>query len=113
VVLLVGGSMLGSAAVAAADCTMAGDFGAASGCAPPGGDSGGGGGDSWPPTSVDWPPNADSGDSGGDSGSGGGGGKSKAATPIVMPEGMTAPAASTDTSSTPTPIVPVDAPPAG
>jgi hypothetical protein len=112
-----------SVGTAQADCTVAGDFGAGAGCAPPGGSSGGGGGDSWPPTSVDWPPNADSGDdSGGGSDSGGGGGaggKAKAATPIVLPAGQSAPvAADSDesdstpkTSETPKPIVPVGAPP--
>jgi hypothetical protein len=110
-----------SVGTAQADCTGAGDFGAASGCAPPGGSSGGGG-DSWPPTSVDWPPNADSGDDSGggsDSGGGGAGGKAKVAAPIVLPAGQSAPVAAdsdesagtSGTPETPKPIVPVGAPP--
>ena len=53
--------------VANADCTTAGDFGAGAGCAPPGGSSGSGKAESWPPTSVDWPPQLGS-DSDSDSG---------------------------------------------
>ena len=101
-----------------ADCSGAGDFGAGSGCPPPGdtSGSGGSGGEAWPPTSVDWPPSqdSDSTDSGGKS------------TPIVLADGQTAPArpvhptgsasataastgSSTSTSTPPTPIVPVGA----
>jgi hypothetical protein len=73
--------------VAKADCDTPGDFGAGSGCPPPGSDSSGGGsgGESWPPTSVDWPPQFESA-LGGDSE------KSKA-PPIVMPDGATSHAA--------------------
>jgi hypothetical protein len=98
--------------IANADCTGAGDFGASSGCAPPGGSSGSGGGESWPPTSVDWPPSqsSDSDSSGGDAGAGGDG----MAAPIVMPDGQPPPPAKhSDTKSTstpPPPIVPVGAP---
>jgi hypothetical protein len=92
--------------VATADCSGAGDFGASSGCPPPGG-SDSGGGDSWPPTSVDWPPGGDSGADGSDQGSGAS--PSKAPTPIVLPLGQEAPPVST--SETPTPIVAVGAPP--
>ncbi|MET0699045.1 MAG: hypothetical protein ABWY93_05220 [Mycobacterium sp.] len=101
---------LAPAGVAQADCTGAGDFGAASGCAPPGGGSDSG--DSWPPTSVDWPPNADVDDS---SGSGGGSGGHDAAkpTPIVVPFGQPAPSAPATPESTSPPIVPVESPPGG
>jgi hypothetical protein len=110
-------SLIGSAVlpvgIAAADCTGAGDFGAGSGCAPPGDSSGSGKAESWPPTAVDWPPQLDS-DAGSDD-KGGGGTRS---TPIVMPDGRTAPPAadsdsdsdSTSTSTPPKPIVPVGAP---
>jgi hypothetical protein len=90
--------------VAGADCSGAGDFGASSGCPPPGG-SDSGGGDSWPPTSVDWPPG---GDSGSDSGTPDASQK-KTPPPIVLPLGQEAPSVST--SETPTPIVAVGAPP--
>jgi hypothetical protein len=97
--------------VAAADCTTAGDFGAGAGCAPPGDSSGSGGGESWPPTSVDWPPPQKS-LSGSDSDDSAGG--DKPATPIVMPEGQKPPPAthldSASTSTPPKPIVPVGAP---
>ncbi|MCV7228730.1 hypothetical protein [Mycolicibacterium komossense] len=96
------------AGLARADCTVAGDFGAGSGCPPPGGSSDSGGGDSWPPTAVDWPPGADSGSDGG-SGGGAAASPSTAPTPIVLPLGQEAPA--TSISETPTPIVPVGAPP--
>ena len=58
--------------VAYADCTTAGDFGAGAGCTPPGDSSGAGKTESWPPTSVDWPPqlNSDSGSANGDKGNG-------------------------------------------
>ncbi|PXX09835.1 hypothetical protein [Mycolicibacterium moriokaense] len=98
-----------------ADCTTAGDFGAAAGCAPSDNSSGSGKAESWPPTSVDWPPQLDS-DSEKDSG-GKGGGDAKP-TPIVMPSGPKPPPAatssgsdSTSTSTSPTPIVPVGAAP--
>jgi hypothetical protein len=99
--------------IAAADCTTAGDFGAGAGCAPPS-SSGSGNAESWPPTSVDWPPQLDS-DSGSDSsGNGGGSGGNGKQTPIVMPSGQKPPPAehssnsdSKGTSTPPTPIVPV------
>ncbi|WP_082934585.1 hypothetical protein [Mycolicibacterium mucogenicum] len=94
------------APAARADCTGAGDFGAGSGCAPPGGGSSSA--KAWPPT-VDWPPNVDA-DSPGGSGDAG---DSK---PIVLPDGQkpstTTPRASapaTPTRSSP-PIVPVGPP---
>jgi hypothetical protein len=97
--------------VAYADCTNAGEFGAGAGCAPPGDSSGAGKTESWPPTSVDWPPQLGS-DSDNDSG-GKGGGEAKP-TPIVMPSGQKPPPAtpasgsdSTTTSTSPKPIVPV------
>jgi hypothetical protein len=99
--------------IAQAACTGAGDFGAASGCAPS--DSGGSSkGESWPPTSVDWPPqqDADAGSDSSDSSDKGGG--DAQSTPIVMPDGQTAPQAthslgsdSTSTSTPAKPIVPV------
>jgi hypothetical protein len=93
--------------VAVADCTGAGDVGAGSGCPPPGDSSGSGNAESWPPTSVDWPPQLDS-----DTGSDDKGGSS---TPIVMPDGQKAPPSahsesSTSTSTPAKPIVPVGAP---
>lgn len=97
--------------VAQADCTGAGDVGAASGCPPPGGGSGSGSND-WPPTAVDWPPSQDS-----DSSDSGSGSADAAKTPIVMPDGQSPPAksstdsGSTSTSTPPTPIVPVGAAP--
>jgi hypothetical protein len=101
------------AGTAYADCTTAGDFGAAAGCAPPG-SSGSGNTQSWPPTSVDWPPQLGS-DSDKDSSDKGGGAKP---TPIVMPNGQkpqpATPASgsdSTSTSTSPTPIVPVGSAP--
>lgn len=98
------------AGVAYADCSGAGDFGAGSGCPPPGDTSGSGGGESWPPTSVDWPPSQ------GDSGGGGGSGSGSGSGPIVMPDGQQIPSttrstSAKDTFAPPTPIVPVDAPP--
>jgi hypothetical protein len=66
--------------VAHADCDTPGDFGAGAGCAPPGSDTSGGGSstESWPPTSVDWPPQIESALGSGDNE------KSKT-PPIVMP----------------------------
>ncbi len=88
---------------AAADCTGAGDFGAAAGCAPPGTGSGSSA-QSWPPTAVDWPPQLDSiaGDDATDK---------TPSPPIVLPTGRPAPRAPsetppTGTSAPPTPIVP-------
>jgi hypothetical protein len=107
-----GWSVVAPTGIAYADCTGAGDFGASSGCAPPGDTSGSGGGESWPPTSVDWPPSqsSDSDSGGGDAGAGG----DSMASPIVMPDGQQAPPAkhseSKSTSTPPTPIVPVGAP---
>ena len=102
--------------VAYADCTTAGDFGAAAGCAPSDDSSGSGKAESWPPTSVDWPPQLGS-DSDKDSGDKGGG--SAKPTPIVMPDGQKPPPAtpasgsdSTSSSTPPTPIVPVGSAPA-
>jgi hypothetical protein len=85
--------VVGSSGAANADCTTAGDFGAGAGCSPPG-SSGSGNAESWPPTSVDWPPQLNS-----DDGKGGGGdsGDKKSAdatkTPIVVPNGGTPPSA--------------------
>jgi hypothetical protein len=124
--VLAGSVILLPVGMAHADCTTAGDFGAGSGCAPPGGSSGSGNAESWPPTSVDWPPklssdsgNDNGGDSGGKGGSGGGGGGTQP-TPIVMPGGQKpAPATpssgsnSTSTSTPPKPIVAVGAAPTG
>ena len=89
--------------LASADCTTPGDFGAGSGCAPP--SSGSGNTESWPPTSVDWPPQLKS-DSDSDSDSKGSSPKS---TPIVMPDGQKPPAtaASSDSTSTSTPATPI------
>lgn len=106
--------------VAYADCTTAGDYGAGAGCAPPGSSDGSNKTESWPPTSVDWPPQLNA-DTGSDNGGGGGGNGDKGAkpTPIVMPSGQTPPSAtlssnydSTSTSTSPTPIVPVGSSPA-
>jgi hypothetical protein len=122
--VLAGSVALLPVGIADADCTTAGDFGAGAGCSPPGGSSGSGNTESWPPTSVDWPPklSSDSGndngnDSGGKGGNGGGGAEP---TPIVMPSGQKpAPATpssgsdSTSTSTTPKPIVPVGSAPTG
>jgi hypothetical protein len=112
VLSLIGWAVL-PAGVAEADCTVAGDFGAGAGCAPP--SSGSGNAESWPPTSVDWPPQLDS-----DSGSDSKGGGDAQSTPIVMPDGQQAPPAThssssdpTSTSTPPKPIVPVGAPAAG
>jgi hypothetical protein len=102
--------------VAAADCTVAGEFGAGAGCPPPGDSSGSGSSDSWPPTAVDWPPPQNS-ISGSGSGSDDGGSGGVTATPIVMPDGQKAPPAvhseSTSTSTPAKPIVPVGAPSIG
>lgn len=104
---------IAEAGVASADCTSPGDFGAGSGCPPPGDDSSsgsGGSGESWPPTSVDWPPSQSSGP-GSDTGG-------KQGTPIVLPAGQSPPAktaddsGSTSTSTPPTPIVPAGGGPA-
>jgi hypothetical protein len=110
--LVAGLGIVAPSGTANADCTGAGDFGAGSGCPPPGDSSGSGGGDSWPPTSVDWPPSQ-----GSDSGGGGGGSGTDGDTmsaPIVMPDGQKAPPAkqpdSTSKSTPPTPIVPVGGP---
>jgi hypothetical protein len=96
------------AGMAYADCTTPGDFGAGAGCPPPDSSSGSGKTESWPPTSVDWPPQLDSSTSSDKKG-----GDTKP-TPIVMPDGQQPPPAthssssdSTSTSTLPTPIVPV------
>jgi hypothetical protein len=113
---VVGSVVLLPLGIANADCTTAGDFGAGAGCAPPGDSSGSGNTESWPPTSVDWPPQLGS-DSDKDSGNKGGGDAKP--TPIVMPSGQKPPPAtpssnadSTSTSTSPTPIVPVGSAPA-
>jgi hypothetical protein len=131
--VLAGSVALLPVGIAHADCTTAGDFGAGSGCAPPGGSSGSGNTESWPPKSVDWPPqlssdsgNDNGGDSGGKGGSGGSGGNGGGGdggaqpTPIVMPGGQKpAPATpssgsdSTSTSTPPKPIVSVGPAPTG
>jgi hypothetical protein len=107
-----GWSIVAPTGIAYADCTGAGDFGAGSGCAPPGESSGSGGGESWPPTAVDWPPSQSSNSDSGGSDAGAGGDSMSA--PIVMPDGQQAPPAkhseSKSTSTPPTPIVPVGAP---
>jgi hypothetical protein len=117
-VLVAGSVTLLPVGIADADCTTAGDFGAGAGCSPPGDSSGSGNAESWPPTSVDWPPklssdseNGNGGEGGGKGGSGGSGGGQP--TPIVMPNGQkpasTTPSSSSDstsTSTTPKPIVP-------
>lgn len=91
--VLVGCLLVSPAGVARADCDTPGDFGAGSGCPPPGSDSSDSGGtESWPPTSVDWPPKFDSAFSGDNE-------KSKT-PPIVMPDGMAAPPAA-DTPTAP------------
>jgi hypothetical protein len=94
--------------VANADCTTPGDFGAGAGCAPPGSSSGSGNTESWPPTSVDWPPQLKS-DSGSDTAAKASDAKP---TPIVMPTGQkAAPDTATSgsqppsTSTPPKPIV--------
>jgi hypothetical protein len=90
------------------NCSGAGDFGAAAGCAAPG--NGSGKTESWPPTSVHWPPDfsSDSDNGGKDA--------NEAAPPIVLPDGQQPHAKSssgqsdsTSTSTSPTPIVPVGA----
>ena len=97
--------------IAHADCTTAGAFGAGAGCAPPGNSSGSGNAESWPPTSVDWPPKLSS-DTGSDSGDGNGGGGAKP-TPIVMPDGQkpapATPSSGSDSTSTSTPPKPIAA----
>jgi hypothetical protein len=115
VVSFVGWMVVVPIGIANADCTTAGDFGAGAGCAPPGDSSGSGKTESWPPTSVDWPPQLGS-DSDKDSADTGGGGAKP--TPIVMPNGqkpLPATAASgsdsTSTSTPPTPIVAVGSAP--
>ena len=99
---VVGWAVLVPVGVAYADCTTAGDFGAGSGCAPPSTDSDKT--ESWPPTSVDWPPQL-----GSDTGTGGGNKSDGTAkpTPIVMPSGRERSPA----TATTTPIVPVGAAP--
>ncbi|MBB3603767.1 hypothetical protein FHT40_003428 [Mycolicibacterium sp. BK556] len=94
---VIGCLLIAPAGVARADCDTPGDFGAGSGCPPPGSDSSDSGGtESWPPTSVDWPPKFDSAFSGDNE-------KSKT-PPIVMPEGMAAQPA-TNVPEAPAPIV--------
>ena len=78
--------------IAHADCTGAGDFGAGAGCPPPGSSSGSGNTESWPPASVDWPPQLNSDSGSGSAGHGDGGVKP---TPIVMPDGQKASAGHT------------------
>jgi hypothetical protein len=119
---LVGCMVVVPVGVAHADCDTPGDFGAGAGCAPPGSDSSEGGSstESWPPTSVDWPPQFES-------ALGSGENEKSKTPPIVMPDGMAAQSSgetpkpivgagsapevspststSTSTSATPTPIV--------
>ncbi len=102
VLSVLGCSVILPVGVAQADCDTPGDFGAGSGCPPPGSDSSGGGGtQSWPPTSVDWPPQVES--------AGGGSNAKSTSSPIVLPDGEAAhrksPATTISTSTTPTPIV--------
>lgn len=90
--------------IAQADNCSPGDFGAAAGCAPPAA-AGGDKAESWPPTGIDWPPDADT-DADSDKSSQQG----AAPAPIVIPNGATqaTPSRSTgQTTTTPTPIVPV------
>jgi len=111
--LLVGCVAVLPVGVANADCTTPGDFGAGAGCAPPDSSSGSGKAESWPPTSVDWPPQLDS-----DTGSDGKSGGDSQSTPIVMPNGEKPPPAKPSSgsdstrTSTPKPIVPVASAPA-
>jgi hypothetical protein len=95
--------------IARADCTGAGDFGAGSGCAPPGGGSSSA--KAWPPTSVDWPPNVDS-DSAGEDDK-----RESVSSPIVLPEGQKpstttsrASGVSATPTTTPAPIVAAGSP---
>jgi len=86
------------AGAAQADCDTPGDFGAGSGCPPPGSDSSGGGGtESWPPTSVDWPPLFESALGGGDT--------DKAKAPPIVAAGSGPASTSTTPTTTSTPIV--------
>ncbi|MBA0047902.1 hypothetical protein MLB1_16455 [Mycobacteroides sp. LB1] len=88
---------------ARADNCSPGDFGASAGCAPPAA-AGGDKAESWPPTSVDWPPDADS-----DADSENSSQRGTARAPIVIPDGAASvtPAHSTEESTTPpAPIVP-------
>lgn len=100
-----------------ADCTVAGDFGAGAGCAPPGS---GTSSQAWPPSSVDWPPGGSDTDSGGKGGGGGGGHDGgtpeSASPPIVVPNGqvpvtksqsMTSSGTSGGAQASARPIVPV------
>ena len=101
VLSVLGCSVILPVGVAQADCDTPGDFGAGSGCPPPGSDSSGGGNtQSWPPTSVDWPPQFES---------AGGGSNEKSTSSPIVPDGEAAhrksPATTVSTSTTPTPIV--------
>lgn len=108
----VAATVVNAPAANADNCTGAGDFGAAAGCAAPG--DGSGKTESWPPTSVDWPPDFSS-----DSDTAGKGTDQAATTPIVLPPGQPAPHVkssggqgdSTSTPTSPTPIVPAGGPP--
>lgn len=87
-----------AAPLAQADICGPGDFGASAGCAPPTAGTGGET-ESWPPTDVDWPPNAQA-DSDAD--------KKAASMPIVQPKGTSASApvlTSGDSVIPPSPIV--------
>lgn len=107
-VTLVAAALANLPAANADNCTGAGDFGAAAGCAAPG--NGSGKTESWPPTSVDWPPDFSS-----ETDTGGKDTGQAATTPIVLPPGQPTPHAkssggqsdSAGTSTSPTPIVPV------
>ncbi|WP_234802614.1 hypothetical protein [Mycobacteroides salmoniphilum] len=94
---------MSQAPITHADNCSPGDFGAAAGCAPPAAAAGGDKAESWPPTSVDWPPDADS-----DADSEQWSQRATASAPIVAPRGAppVTPAPSTgQTTTAPTPIV--------
>ncbi|WP_078313082.1 MULTISPECIES: hypothetical protein [unclassified Mycobacterium] len=94
---------MSQAPITHADNCSPGDFGAAAGCAPPAATTGGDKAESWPPTSVDWPPDADS-----DVDSEQWSQRNTASAPIVAPKGAlpVTPTPSTGgTTTVPTPIV--------
>ncbi|MGH3723741.1 MAG: hypothetical protein ACRDUS_06400 [Mycobacterium sp.] len=93
---------MSQAPITHADNCSPGDFGAAAGCSPPAA-AGGDKAESWPPTSVDWPPDGDS-----DTDSDKSGQHGAAAVPIVVPGGaapVTPPQSTADPTTSPTPIV--------
>ncbi|MUM24019.1 hypothetical protein FZI91_20245 [Mycobacterium sp. CBMA271] len=91
------------APVARADNCSPGDFGASAGCAPPAA-AGGDRAESWPPTSVDWPPDGDSETDSAISGPHG-----TASAPIVAPDGAAPvthpPSTAAEPTTSPPPIV--------